>query len=202
MPSIVAAAIAPLITALLASVGVWWKQRRDRRDVDQERHRVLAQVHEEINVIEAWIKAYGQIASPEIKPQAWSRAESDLERAYVRLTESLDVSRGIEARPAIGQHLKVLLLIPLQGWRAKVIRLFYYVSLAFVAIWISTITVLTISQPSGWGSLLSGFTVFLIANLLISVGSYMLAHSLDRRARIKAAHQPGVQIGSSFRPPS
>jgi hypothetical protein len=200
MPSIIAAILAPFITALLAAIGVWWKGRRDRRDSDQERHRVLAQVHEEIDVIEAWIKAYALVVPHETKPEAWSRAENDLESAYVRLTGSLDVSRGVETRPTFGQYFKVLLLIhSLQSRRARVIRILYYVSLGGVAIWVSSIAIVGISQPSDWGSTVIGLVVFLIGNLLISAGSYMLVLRLDRRARVPATHPPEVQIGSTFR---
>ncbi len=181
MSTIIAAVIAPIITASLAAIGVWWKGRRDRR-------RGLTEVHEEINVIEAWIKAYGLVASRETKSQAWKRAESDLERAYERLAVLLDLSRGVEMRPTFGQHVKILMLIHSAQTRAtEIMRILYYVSLVGVATWVSVITAVGISQPNDAGSLILGFVVLLIANLLISAGIYMLARHLDRRARAAAA---------------
>lgn len=187
MSPIVAAIAAPIITALLAAIGVWWKGRRDRHDMDRERLRVLAEVHEEINVIEAWIKAYSLVASRETEPQKWSRAENDLEDSYLKLAVSLKASRGLEKHPlTFGPHLTVLLLLqPLQSRSAEFVRILYYVSLVGVSIWVSVIIAVSISQPRGAGSLIIGFVVFLVANLLISAGSYMLVLRLDRRARAK-----------------
>ena len=202
LASIVVPILAPLIPALFAFIGVWWKGRRDRRDLDQERHRVLTQVHEEIDVIEAWVKAYRLVVPDAAKPEVWSRAENDLERAYVRLTESLNVSRGVETRATFVEIFKVLLLIrPLQGSPAKVMRILYYVSLAFVAIWVSWMSVAAITQPSGVGYLIVGLTVFLIGNILVSLGLYMLVLRLDRKARPAATYPPSAKIGLASRPP-
>jgi hypothetical protein len=203
VPYVIAAIVAPIITALLGSIGVWWKDRRDRRDRDQERHRVLTQVREEVEVIEAWIRTYGLVVSDDSKALAWSRAENDLERAYVRLAGSLDAFRGQEMRTTLGQRLKVLLLIrPLQGWSTKVARVFYFISLGGVAIWVSAIAVVSIARPSDWSSMLLGFIIFLIGNFLISAGLYMLVRHLDQRACAAVTPQPTVEIGPSFRPSS
>lgn len=78
--------IPPLLTACMAAIGVWWKDRRDRRDRDKERHRVLTQVREEIGAIEAWVTAYNLVASDAgAQEQAKMTAKSDLDMAYGRL---------------------------------------------------------------------------------------------------------------------
>jgi hypothetical protein len=88
--------VPPLLTALTAAVGVWWKGRQDRRDRDKERHRVLTQVRDEVQVIQAWITAYNTVcADPEAHEEAQMQARKDLDRAYSRLGESLAASRGV-----------------------------------------------------------------------------------------------------------
>ena len=202
LASVIAPILAPLIPALFAFIGVWWKGRRDRHDLDQERHRVLTQVREEIDVIEAWVKAYRLVEPDADKPQVWSRAENDLERAYTRLTESLNVSRGVESRATFGEILRVLLLIRrLQGSPAKAMRILYYVSLAFVAIWVSWMSIAAIAQPRDAGYLILGLGVFLIGNILVSVGLYMLVLRFDEKARRAATNPPNAKIGLASRPP-
>lgn len=98
--------VAPVITAVLAVLSDWLKQRSQRRDRDNERHRVLTQVREEIDVIEAWVKAYDLIASPELRSQASSRVQNRLELAYTRLAESLDVSQKVEPQKTFREYLK------------------------------------------------------------------------------------------------
>lgn len=98
--------IAPVITAALAGLSGWLNQRRKRRDRDQERHRVLTQVREEIDVIEAWVKVYNLVAPPDLQSQASSRAQNQLELAYTRLAESLGVSREVEPQKTFREYLK------------------------------------------------------------------------------------------------
>jgi hypothetical protein len=141
-------------------------------------------VREEIGVIEAWLKAYGLITPQEVKPQAWSKAESDLELAYARFTEALAASGELKPRATFAQRIEVLLLInSAEGWLAKFMRILYYISLAMAATWIGVIVGISAAQSSGWGGLVIGYAVFLAANLLISGGIYALVHYLNGRAR-------------------
>jgi hypothetical protein len=98
--------IAPFITAVSAVLNDWLKQRNERRDRDKERQRVLTEVREEIGVIEAWVKAYDLIAPPELRSQASSRAQNQLELAYTRLAESLELSRGVQSQKTFREYLK------------------------------------------------------------------------------------------------
>lgn len=188
MPYIIAAIIAPIITALVAAVGVWWKDRHDRHDVDQKCQRALSQVREEIRLIQDWVKAYSLIVSHEIKLQAWYRVENDLEDAYARFSEALEKSREMQSRSTLSRHFGVLLLAyPVQGWLAKFMRTFYHVSLVVMAIWISLIVGFDVSRPKGWTGVMIGLILYLLVNFIISSGSYALARHLDRRASAPAA---------------
>ena len=132
------AVVVPVITAALAGLGFWLKERSDRRDRDNERHRVLTQVRQEIDVIEAWVKVYGLVAPPEDRSRASSNAQHDLNLAYTRLAHSLMESRGIEPRKTFHEHLKEFLLIGrLHSRSAKAVRVLYYVSLACAIIMVT-----------------------------------------------------------------
>lgn len=104
--------IAPVITVVLAGLSGWSKQRSERRDRDHERRRVLTQVREEIDVIEAWVKAYELVAPPELRSQASSRAQNQLEVAYARLAESLEASREVAPQKTFREYLKIYLKGP------------------------------------------------------------------------------------------
>lgn len=104
--------IAPVITVVLAGLSSWLKQRSERRDRDHERRRVLTQVREEIDIIEAWVKAYDLVAPPELRSQASSRAQNQLEAAYTRLAESLEVSREVTPQKTFREYLKSYLKGP------------------------------------------------------------------------------------------
>jgi hypothetical protein len=157
--------------------------RRNRRDRDQERHRVMTQVRHEIDVIEAWVKAHA-LLEPDEKQEAWSRAEGDLERAYARFSQSLDVSRGVEDRVTFAEIMHVLLFMrPLHGRPAQTARIFYYFSLLWVAGWFIAIPIVVAYQPDGVGGLVGGLAVWVVFSVIVALGFYMLALHLDRDAR-------------------
>ena len=172
--SAASAVAVPVITAALAGLGFWLKERSDRRNRDNERHRVLTQVRQEIDVIEAWVKAYDLVAPPEDRSRASSKAKDDLDLAYKRLADSLKESRGIGPRKTFYEHLKAFLLIGrLHSRLAKAVRVLYYVSLACLIIVIAVYSVLLITQFASY--ILIGFIIILALAILITLGFYQLA---------------------------
>ena len=119
LTALATAVIVPVITAALAGLGGWLRQRNEHRDRDQERHRVLTQVREEVGVIEAWIKAYDLVAPPELRAQTSSRAQNELELAYTRLAESLEVTRGVEPQNTFFEYLRKTFRHYLEGPQPK-----------------------------------------------------------------------------------
>jgi hypothetical protein len=157
--------VPPLLTALTAAVGVWWKGRQDRRDRDKERHRVLTQVRDEVQVIQSWITAYNTVcADPEAQEEAQMQARKDLDRAYSRLGESLAASRGVHEQMTLRQiAVTMLLLNRLHTGVGTTIRAVYYASLAWALLWTASGTS---STP---GQLTFGNVVVAIAMIVILV---------------------------------
>lgn len=185
------AVVVPVITAALAGLGFWLKERSDRRDRDNERHRVLTQVRQEIDVIEAWVKVYGLVAPPEDRSRASSNAQHDLDLAYTRLAHSLMESRGVEPRKTFHEHLKAFLLIGrLHSRSAKAVRVLYYVSLACAIIMVTVFSVILITQFTS--GLLLGSIILLVLAILITLGFYQLAVHIIGRASNKPIHQSRV----------
>lgn len=178
--SAASAVAVPVITAALAGLGFWLKERSDRRDLDNERHRVLTQVRQEIDVIEAWVKAYDLVAPPEGRSQASSKAQNKLDLAYTRLAKSLENFREVEPRKTFREYLKVFLLIGrLHSRSAKAVRVLYFVSLACVIIMVTIFSVFLITQFTSY--LLLGFIIFLVPAILITLGFYQLTVHINGR---------------------
>lgn len=180
--SAASAVVVPVITAALAGLGFWLKERSDRRDRDNQRHRVLTQVRQEIDVIEAWVKAYDLVAPPEGRSQASSKAQNELDLAYTRIADSLKESREVAPRKTFRERLNAFLLIGrLQSRSAKALRVLYYVSLAFIVIMIGVNTALLITQFASY--ILEGFIIILVLTILIALGFYQLAFHINRRVQ-------------------
>jgi predicted RND superfamily exporter protein len=182
MSGLAAILVPPMITALLTAAGVWWKDRRTRRDLDHERRRLLQQTRDQIDTIEAWVKAYDLVVPPDLKVHAHTRAQNDLEGAYVRLSESLSSSRGIEHRTTFIQHLKTLLMIGmLQTRPAKAARLLYYLALCFAAVWASVGSVATIGGALTVGNVIAAIILVALGSVLLPWGIYRLVIRFDHR---------------------
>lgn len=83
MKALLPVTVSQLVAALLASVGFWWKTRADRRDSERRYQALLARVHDEIQVVETFIRAYALLpASDEDMQAATSKARAHLTLAY------------------------------------------------------------------------------------------------------------------------
>jgi TIR domain len=121
-----------------------------------------------------------QVVAPAGEKPAEARVVAKIEVAggAQRLVRHL---RRIPGAMVLGKSFKALLLIrPLQGLPAKIIRIAYYVSLAWAIIWTAAGTAVTISDFSV-GNLIIGILMILIISVLIPLGFYKLTAYLDRR---------------------
>ena len=183
--------LAAVIPALLAAVGFWWKQRRDRHDIAIERHRVFTEVREEIDVIEAWLKAYSLVAPPEPGRETSLRARRNLESAYERLEESLQVAREVPERVAVRGYLGIFLLKrKLASRSAEIARLCYYLSLGWAFV-VNLFAIFLIFSPHSGMSEIAWVIFVLIFWIVFAfpgpIGFFMLTNRRDRRARAEDA---------------
>lgn len=181
--SLLAALTAPILTALLTALGVMWKERRARRDQVVERRRGLAEIREEIDAISAWVRAYDLVSPPEARSELFSRAQSHLDQAYSRLAELLSTAPEAEAHRALREVL--LLARPFHARSAKVLRVLYYLSLAWAVIWLPAGLASTFNGGPGYGGpgyivfgLISTFTFSLTAPVIFN----LWATRVERRA--------------------
>jgi hypothetical protein len=187
MTGLLTLVVPPVLTAGLAALGVWLRQRSERRDLDQERHRVLAQVREEVDVIRAWVEAYCEVTPEEVHDQARKKAWADLDRAYQRLSQSLEVSRGIERRITVRNLFGIMLLAgKMQTSLGKTLRVVYYISLVWAVLWTAVGTTATIGSKVTVGGIFAAITAIIIGGVLPAFGFYTLAVRVDKRRITKA----------------
>lgn len=128
--------LGPLITAAVAAAGVWFRDWRERRDDDAQRRRTLGVAREQVSFIREWLEAHDRVADESAEEEVRTRAQLDLEQAYVDVAQSLaNPVRGREPL-TLGKMVRSLLLRrPLQDWRARIVRALYYLGLAWAGLW-------------------------------------------------------------------
>jgi Interferon-induced transmembrane protein len=153
--SVFAGTSAQIVAAVLAAVGLWWRNRQKSRDMAATHHLMLKQISDEISVIAAWINAYRLVAPDEERGEGYSRARRDLERAYAKLAETRGFQRTAEppaepaeppappatppapARPpaapvsasraAVSRSLGITIAAVLLSWPSGIVTIFYFV---------------------------------------------------------------------------
>ena len=132
-PEIIAAFIGPVFTAMLAGAGIAIKSIQVRRRDQHSRSRDIEVAGQTVSFIDAYLSAHEKL-SPESPQQQFirERAIRDLEAAYQ--TMMVSASADHEATTTTGAWLEVIkraLLIPVHRMAAKVVRVFFYISLFY-----------------------------------------------------------------------
>ncbi len=184
MQSVIAAAVGPLVTAMLAALGFWLRDRRQSRNRQQAYQRALEESNDQVSFIRTWLDAHRQIASPQAHEQARAQALSDLERAYVRVEQARDaVGKGGEPFSVRRGVERLLLLDSMHTTSAKIWGAFYYLSLAWLLIFgtfglmIGVISPFSGSSGSVAGDVLTGLALSVFA-LAIGVAPTLPLHWL------------------------
>jgi hypothetical protein len=173
----------PLLTAIVTLGLTWWKEARQSRSREHVRQRLLAQVKEEISMIEAWAKAHASLASSdEPPPLVRSRAQRDLDAAYDRMGQlAPELRQPITLQMTFSRLL--LRHVPVRGG-ARFFRVVYYLSL----VWLFALGLVAFPQPSSWSEPASILATF-IAYFTFAAGpawflgwlTMSLAHRQERR---------------------
>jgi len=136
--SVLAAIGAPIATAVMAGLGFWLREVRQRRNRTLMHERVVKQAQEQIDFIEKWLQTHQQVSSPEEQEQARKRARQDLQRAYSLVGQSAAEVRRTSEPVTLRKVLQTLLLLgPEQNYRAKRsvgLAILYYCSLAWALV--------------------------------------------------------------------
>ena len=155
---------------------------REQIALRREAEEAAARHRQQIEEARVAAERPAQVVAPAGEKPAEARVVAKIEVAGgpQRLVRHL---RRTPGATVLGKSFKALLLIrPLQGLPAKIIRIVYYVSLAWAIIWTAAGTAVTISDFNV-GNLIIGILMILIISVLIPLGFYKLTAYLDRRHR-------------------
>jgi hypothetical protein len=134
---IVLTLLVPIVTAMAGILGVMLQDWRVRKSQAGRRKLALEDASRQVSFAVDWWNARKLIAdSPGVMQEATRCAEDWLEEASTRV---------IRSKPAVARQRspitfrRLLLLYPLQGRAANIIRGFFYVSLAFLILGVGTV---------------------------------------------------------------
>jgi hypothetical protein len=103
----------------LASAGIaWFQHGMDNRGRSSRYRRLMTQIQDEIQVIEAWLRAYSLAAPAQARINAFLAAQYDLDLAYARFANASELERRPRAKPTaeIRRHWVVAYLSLLLFW--------------------------------------------------------------------------------------
>ncbi|HZC98649.1 MAG TPA: hypothetical protein VFA46_00140 [Actinomycetes bacterium] len=171
MDAVIAAAIGPIVTALLAALGFWFREIRQRRNRQQAYRQALDQAREQVAFIEDWLRTYQQLASPEQHEQARQRALTDLQQTYAHVDQALVAVRSPRQPVAVRSVFAKLLLLRSRPrtTAARVLGVLYYVALAWFLLWVSFGVLMGLLTPA------TSTSQSLLTDIGMALGLFLLA---------------------------
>ena len=135
MEQIVVAAIGPIVTALLAALGFWLRERRLTRNSQRAYQQALDDANAQTTFIHGWLDTQKQLASPEEYEQARARALADLQQAYVRVEQTRETVNRQGERVTIRRiGRRLLLLDSMHTTTSRLLGSLYYLSLVWLMV--------------------------------------------------------------------
>jgi hypothetical protein len=128
---ILAAVLVPVVTALVGAVGILIRDLYNRRSEMGRRTYAMDDATRQVTFAAEWWKAKQALGCTPDDQAARAIAESWLEEATSRVSEALQPPRRLEPDRSVTR--RILLAYPFQRWTARVLRVAYYLLLAFTA---------------------------------------------------------------------
>jgi hypothetical protein len=183
----------PLLTALVAAIGVVLKDWQQKRSRHQRHSQVLAGAAERIGFIRSWYETASQVADCEELTRAKQRAHDSLEEAYGALNEALTISHQESATRDIGLLRRMLLAYELPSLAARRARRVFHV---YLGVWILLVPAGFYDDPtmSGWDEIYT--TILMIAAFalpLFFIHMFATSKSKDAGSRTSERDAPTAQ---------
>jgi hypothetical protein len=127
-----ATVMVPIMTALIGVLGVLTRDWRDRRSSAGRRRLAFDDATRQVSFAEQWWKASQAMnPAPELINTARATALSWLDEAHTLVASMAPPAAATDSR---GLIRRLLLLYPFQRWTAQVLRVIFYVLLAFMTL--------------------------------------------------------------------
>jgi hypothetical protein len=128
---ILAAVLAPVVTALVGAVGLLTRDLYNRRSEMGRRTYAMDDAKRQVTFAAEWWKAKQALGCTPDDEAARAIAESWLEEATSRVSDALQPPRRPEPDRSVTR--RILLAYPFQRWTARLLRVAYYLLLALTA---------------------------------------------------------------------
>ncbi|HUR84874.1 MAG TPA: hypothetical protein VMY78_05975 [Solirubrobacteraceae bacterium] len=185
--AVVAAVIGPVVTALASALAWWLREAHRRRD-----HGAAVEgAHARIAMIENWLRAYREVATPEEYEAARRDAREQLLEARALIDEVADTAPPDRDRSGWQELVVRLALRDAMTTRStRIVGVLYYVSLAWLLLVVTTGSLLAASAGASSDSVLgaAGYGLAIFA-MSIAVG---LAPVLPLYAWLSSAGRAGT----------
>jgi hypothetical protein len=174
----------PVLTAVLAALGVWFQEWREQRNDLARQRRTRIEAAEMVAFLDKWLALQQRVCSEQEYAEVQRRARSDLEQLYAELSLQRTQLQPSRARDALSFVKRALLLYrparPI-GWLVR--ALFYF--MAIVILLFSFGSLVPADQgPIQWGTVLGGYILLLVPLLALR----SLAVALDGPRSPQAAY--------------
>lgn len=204
MYEIAVAIVGPVVAGVVTVLGVWFREWRARRDEAHRRHMALVRATEEVGFIEAWSRTSEHVADPDAHARARVMLRADLERIYMLARPKLSAQSGPD-QAVVGESMTIrrllttlLLIGSLRAWQAKVMRVLYYISVAWALVWAAAGSSVTVEAGLNALNIFAAAVVVALLGVapavLLGVGTRWLDRWLTRRS----THRMKASVGSSW----
>lgn len=174
--------LGPVIAAILGSIGLLLKERRQSSDTRYRRTQARVEATEMVTFIDKWIQAQQLACSPKEFEQAKQMARQQLERIYSALSQVEQVRLPTKERPFLQRLLLLYRPAGVLGW---VLHLIFYLLVIFYLLLLPDLTAGVITDMTRaeeavplWFSIV--FTIIFNLILLLPVlGVRAWARSVD-----------------------
>ncbi|MER5481899.1 hypothetical protein ABT024_01605 [Streptomyces sp. NPDC002812] len=188
--SILVSLAVPIVTGTVGAIGLALKDWQQRRNVDHRRRQRLEQAQLELQFIRSWMQAKGELASPRVNAVS-------VDEWLLRCLKSAEDAAAEMPMQQVRAMRRFFLLVPLHGMYSRTIRMFFWLSLAMLNLWVvnwvyelmhSVDSVVNTSAP--W-----------VLFTLVTVGAAGLFHAWCLQADKQEQMPPGPQQPGMNWPP-
>lgn len=208
------AVLPPLITAVVAALGLFFAERRKDRDQIQRRLKAIGEETLHLSYLRSWLETQQLASGTDESSIATARQEvcAELASSRVRLCSRLQDLPEPDGPPALMRAWRKAALIPLDRPLARVVGWAYRLCLMLGVLCIAMIVFQDYREVEGltFGVALSVGILFFLPFLIAALGLRTLALALDRRGASNRRRNPmheGPQnwqmpLHPQFQPPS
>ncbi len=199
LTDILVALLVPVVTAIVGAVGILTRDLYDKRSEMGRRKYAVDDATRQVTFAAEWWKAKQALGSTPDDEAARAVAESWLEQANSLVSKASQPPRKPEPDRSVMR--RILLAYPFQRWTAKLLRVAYYLILAFMASSAFDVLAMTGSPDIKFGEAVSTTIGILIIYVSLALGIRAWAVSIEKRAaKQRVSAQPLVPTGGLTAP--